>query len=110
MLPGQSRVLIMKIRAPRTVWTQDEIDFVVGNYHLKTVRVIAEELNRSIQGVMCKAKYLGISDLTMQKLLRQGLRAEALALSKPGAKYCPFLTTRFGHETPGHFNRFGSLK
>jgi len=86
----------------RRLWSDAELLYLQDNYHLKTVRVISEEMGRPLQAVMSKATRLGISDLVIQKLLRSGKTAEALARKKSGGSYCPFLTRRFGFEKPGY--------
>ena len=86
----------------RRMWSENELIYLQDNYHLKTVRVISKEMGRPLQAVMSKDHRLGISDLVIQKLLRSGKKAEALARKKAGGSYCPFLTTRFGFEKPGY--------
>ena len=83
-------------------WTNDEINYLKDNYHLKTVRVMSEEMGRPIQAITSKTNRLGISDLVIQKLLRSGKKAEALARKKAGGSYDLYLTRRFGFEKPGY--------
>tara|TARA_R110002096_G_scaffold107723_2_gene235945 strand:- start:593 stop:880 length:288 start_codon:yes stop_codon:yes gene_type:complete len=83
-------------------WTEKDEKYLCDNYHLKTVRVMSEEMCRPIQAITSKANRLGISDLVIQKLLRSGKKAEALARKKPGGSYNLYLTRRFGFEKPGY--------
>ena len=92
----------MKSIRQQRYWSDDELLYLQDNYHLKTVRVLSEEMGRPIQAITSKAGRLGISDLVIQKLLRSGKTAEALARKQAGGSYCPFLTRRFGFEKPGY--------
>jgi len=91
------------VKAPKVIrWTDAELEYLQENYHLKTVRVMSKEMGRASQAIANKAKNIGISDIVIQKLLREGKKDEALARKKAGGSYCPYLTTRFGFEKEGY--------
>jgi len=95
-------------RAAPKLWSEAETQFLADNYHLQTVREIALQLGRPVQAVMYKATTIGVSDLVTQRLLRCGKRDEALARQQAAGKYCKFITTRFGHETPGYMPAYAT--
>jgi hypothetical protein len=48
---------------------------------------------------------MGITNVPMQRALREGNFEKALEIYKKTGFFCHFLTTRFGHEKPGYQSR-----
>ena len=90
---------------PRLPWSEKDEQFLLDNYHLKTIKDIGLIINKPSQAVVFKARRLGITNVPMQRALREGNYQKALEIYKKTGFFCHFLTTRFGHEKPGYQSR-----
>ena len=69
-------------------WTDEEITFVAGRYHLMTVRSIADAINRPAASVRMLASKLGVTDpsgRTQRRLAREEEEQSPI-------QYNPFIT------------------
>ena len=62
-------------------------------------------INKPSQAVVFKSRRMGITNVPMQRALREGKYELALEIYKKTGFFCHFLTTKFGHEKPGYQSR-----
>jgi len=55
--------------APRFPWSDQDTQFLLDNYHLKTIIYIGLILNKPSQVSVLKARHLSITNVAMQRAL-----------------------------------------
>jgi hypothetical protein len=88
--------------APRFPWSDQDTQYLLDNYHLKTIKDIGLIINKPSQAVVFKSRRMGITNVPMQRALREGNYEKALEIYKKTGFFCHFLTTKFGHEKSGY--------